>query len=212
MPMAKIQFDGMDTFVLSMKQVAELPDDVIDEMLNAGADVVVDAQRAEAEKLGKLGGYRNSGQKRDYSTGTTARSIKKGKIKLKNGQRVIYVTPTGTRKRGNTTTRNAEVAYENEYGTRTIQAALSARPTKTARTTPRPHSLWPIENSSNPKTCKGGHNYASVRSEKSPLGAVRGVKPRAGGRAAQLRHADEARRPHERRRNAQLLRGRSARG
>ncbi len=122
MPMAEIRFDGMDTFVLSMRQVAELPDDVIDEMLNAGADVVVDAQRAEAEKLGKLGGYRNSGQKRNYSTGTTARSIKKGKIKLKNGQRVIYVTPTGTRKRGNTTTRNAEVAYENEYGTRTIQA------------------------------------------------------------------------------------------
>lgn len=119
---AEIRFDGMDTFVLSMKQVAELPDDVINEMLNAGADVVVDAQRAEAEKLGKLGGYRNSGQKRDYSTGTTARSIKKGKIKLKNGRRVIYVTPTGTRKRGNTTTRNAEVAYENEYGTRTIQA------------------------------------------------------------------------------------------
>ena len=33
--MAEIRFDGLDTFVLSMRQVAELPDDVHDAMLNA---------------------------------------------------------------------------------------------------------------------------------------------------------------------------------
>lgn len=120
--MAEIDFKGLDEVTLSMQQVAELPDDVIDDMLIAGADVVVAAQRAEAEKLGKLGGYRNRGQTRDLSTGLTARSIKKGKIKVKNGQRVIYVTPVGTRKRGKTTTRNAEIAFYNEYGTKTIQA------------------------------------------------------------------------------------------
>ena len=119
---AEIRFDGMETFVLSMRQVAELPDDVHDSMLNAGADVVVEAQRAEARKLGKPGGYRNSRQRRDYSTGITAECIKKGKVKVKNGERGIYVTPTGTRRRGNTTTRNAEIAYVNEYGTNSIQA------------------------------------------------------------------------------------------
>ena len=37
-------------------------------------------------------------------------------------QTMVYVTPTGTRRRGNTTTRNAEIAYVNEYGTDSIQA------------------------------------------------------------------------------------------
>ena len=35
---------------------------------------------------------------------------------------MIYVTPTGTRKRGKTVTRNAEIAFLNEFGTKTIQA------------------------------------------------------------------------------------------
>lgn len=64
-----------------MRQVAELPDDVHDAMLNAGADVVVEAQRAEARKLGKPGGYRNSRQRRDYSTGITAECIKRARSK-----------------------------------------------------------------------------------------------------------------------------------
>lgn len=120
--MAEISFKGLDEFALSLKEVAELPDAVVDAMLNAGADVAVDAQRAEALKLGKFDGYRNKGQTRDWSTGETARSIKKGKIKTKNGTRVIYVTPTGARKRGKTVTRNAEIAFLNEYGTKTIRA------------------------------------------------------------------------------------------
>lgn len=120
--MAEISFKGLDEFSLSLKEIAELPDAVIDEMLNAGADVAVAAQRREAEKLGKLGGYRNDGQTIDWSTGETARSIKKGRVKTKDGHRVIYVTPTGSRERGKTTVRNAEIAFLNEYGSRTINA------------------------------------------------------------------------------------------
>ena len=120
--MAEISFKGLDEFRLSLEEVANLPDEIIDEMLNAGADVAVEAQRAEALKLGKINGYRNDGQRVDYSTGTTARSIKKGKIKLKDGQRVIYVSPVGSRKRGKKTVRNAEIAFENEFGTKTIRA------------------------------------------------------------------------------------------
>lgn len=120
--MAEINFSGLDELTLSLEEVAELPDEVIDEMLNAGADVVVEAQRKEALKLGKLGGYRNAKQTEDYSTGDTARSIKKGRVKVKNGQRFLYITPVGSRKRGKSTTRNAEVAFLNEFGTRTINA------------------------------------------------------------------------------------------
>lgn len=108
--MAQISFKGLDEFILSMQEVAELPDEVIDDILNAGADVAAKAQREEAAFV--LSG--------PYSTGKTALSIKKGKVKLhKDGYRVLYITPTGTRKRGKTKiskTRNAEIAFINEYG------------------------------------------------------------------------------------------------
>ena len=120
--MAEFSFRGLDEFTLSLKEVAELPEEVVDEMLNAGADVTAAAQRQEAEKLGKLGGYRNDSQTIDWSTGETARSIKKGRVKTKDGHRVIYITPVGSRKRGKTTTRNAEIAFLNEFGTKTIRA------------------------------------------------------------------------------------------
>ena len=122
--MAKVEFKGIDEVELSFKELAALPDELIDEMLNARADVIVEAQRAEARKLGKE--YRNKGQAKDYSTGLTARSIQKGKVKVKDGQRVLYITPTGSRKRGKTVTRNAEIAFENEFGTKTIQARRKA--------------------------------------------------------------------------------------
>lgn len=107
--MPKVEIDGLDDLLLSFRELAQIPDEVVDDMLNAQADIAAAAQQEEAKKM--LVG--------DYVTGTTALSIKKGKIKLKNGQRVLYVTPTGTRKRGKrkiSKTRNAEIAFINEYG------------------------------------------------------------------------------------------------
>lgn len=118
--MAKVEFKGIDEVVTSLTELSEMPDEVIDAMLNARADVVVEAQRAEARKLGKE--YRNRKQRKDYSKGLTARSIQKGKVKVKDGQRVLFITPIGSRKRGKTVTRNAEIAFLDEFGTRTIQA------------------------------------------------------------------------------------------
>lgn len=133
--MAKVEFKGIDEVVTSLTELSELPDEVIDAMLNARADVVVEAQREEASKLGMYktatthNNTRNTsatnflhGQTKSYSHGTTARSIKKGKVKVKNGKRMLYITPTGSRRRGKTKTRNAEIAFLNEYGTRTINA------------------------------------------------------------------------------------------
>ena len=111
--MAKVEFSGIDQLELSFAEVAKLPDEVVDAMLDARADVVVAAQRQAAERM--LRG--------PYDTGETARSIKKGKPKLRDGQRVLYVTPTGSRKRGKAkAVRNAEIAFINEYGTRKIPA------------------------------------------------------------------------------------------
>lgn len=113
--MAEFRCDGLDALMLSMREIAEIPDAVVDEMLHAGADVVVRAQQRKIH------------QYRIFDTGTTQRSIKKGKVKLKKGQRVLYITPVGSRKRGNTVTRNAEVLFVNEYGKRGKQARPAIR-------------------------------------------------------------------------------------
>lgn len=102
--MAGFSFSGLDELMLDMQAVAELPEDVQEEMLNAQADVVVKAQQEQARVMGV------------DQTGLTIRSIKKGKVKVKKGVRVIYITPTGTRKRGEKRVRNAEIAFVNEYG------------------------------------------------------------------------------------------------
>lgn len=104
--MADLNCSGLDDLMLSMQELAEIPDEVQDEMLNAQADVVVLAQKQQGAVY------------RVEDTGMTLRSIKKGRIKLYKGQRVIYVTPSGTRKRGKKRIRNAEVAFINEYGKR----------------------------------------------------------------------------------------------
>lgn len=117
--MAKISFTGADDFILSMEQVAQLPTEVQDEMLNAQADVVAAAQR---KKVRTYGIYDPD------STKHVADSIKKGKVKTdKEGRRVIYVTPTGSRKRGDKRVRNAEILFVNEYGRRNQKARPAVR-------------------------------------------------------------------------------------
>lgn len=113
--MAEFKADGLDSLMLSMQEIAEIPDDVQDEMLNAQANVVVRAQKR------KIRAYRI------YDTGQAQRSIKKGKVKVKKGTRVIYITPTGTRKRGEKQTRNAEILFVNEYGRRGKKARPAIR-------------------------------------------------------------------------------------
>ena len=102
--MGSLTYSGYDELILSMQEVANLPDEVLDEMLNAQADIVVDAQRKQAEAMGVV------------DTGLTLRSIKKGKVKVKKGVRSIFITPSGTRKRGKKRVRNAEIAFVNEFG------------------------------------------------------------------------------------------------
>lgn len=117
--MAQISFSGMDDFILSMEQVSQLPTEVQDAMLNAQADVVASAQR---KKVRTYGIYDPD------STKHVADSIKKSKVKTdKEGNRVIYVSPTGSRKRGEKRTRNAEILFVNEYGKRNQAARPAVR-------------------------------------------------------------------------------------
>lgn len=113
--MAEFSCLGLDEVLKDLTAVSEIPDDVMDEMLNAGADVVVTAQKRKIR------------QYRIYDTGQVQRSIKKGKVKIKDGKRVIFVSPTGSRKRGNTVTKNADILFVNEFGKRGKKARPAIR-------------------------------------------------------------------------------------
>lgn len=133
--MARLYSDSWNGFMQDMENIAGIPDDVAEEMLDAEAGIVLAAQRSEAEKLGMYTGYdthnntrdtspTNSlpGQTRNYSTGELARSIRKGKMQVKDGKRSKRIYFSGSRKRGKTRTKNSEIAFLNEFGSRTINA------------------------------------------------------------------------------------------
>lgn len=108
--MGRLTVNGIDALSDDFAALARLPDSVIDGILNAEADVILPAQRAEIEK--QWNGPKN------LSTGMSAKSIKKGKVKKDRDGRSLSIYPKGTRKRGGQTTRNAEIAFINEYGKR----------------------------------------------------------------------------------------------
>lgn len=103
--MAIISTHGLDELLSDMESVAELPDDVILDMLSAEAEIAQEAQKAEAKALGV------------YDTGKTAESITfKKKLSVKGSEKAVYVYPQGTRSDGNKRSVSA-VAFMNEFGT-----------------------------------------------------------------------------------------------
>lgn len=102
--MAELSTSGLEDIIGSLEELVKLPDEVVLEMLTAEAEVVAEAQEAEAKAMGV------------YDTGETAMSVSYGnKLINKGGKKCIYVYPRGTHKSGNKR-RTAEVAYVNEYG------------------------------------------------------------------------------------------------
>lgn len=108
--MAEFTVDGLDGLIASLREVAEMPEEVQDEILNAQADALI----PEIQKRGRGYGVDD--------TGKMLRSIKKGKVRMGKGYRYIVVAPRGTRKRGNSRTTNAAIGFFNNYGARGIPA------------------------------------------------------------------------------------------
>lgn len=102
--MGVLSVSGLGELSADLDHLAAIPESVVDGMLNASADVIVEAQRKEA-----LRQWRGKG----YDTGETAHSIKKGRVKKGKNGRSITVSPQGTNKKGE---RHAAVAFVNEYG------------------------------------------------------------------------------------------------
>ena len=137
--MAEFVSQGLEGLMLDLAAVAEMPKKVQADILNAEADVVVEAQRRKVKQFGIYDGT---------SPVHVASSIKKGKPKTKKGQRVIYITSEGTRTRGKkklSETRNAEILFVNEFGKRGQRARpaiATANEESAAETTAAGAQVW----------------------------------------------------------------------
>lgn len=106
--MASFRVDGLDELLRDFSAIAELPDTVAEDMLNAEADVLVEAQKATAGSM--LAG--------PYSKGITAYGLTKGKVQMSSGGKVLHITFKGTITDAHhkKPTRIAEIAFINEFG------------------------------------------------------------------------------------------------
>lgn len=102
--MANLSTSGLDELLDDLEAIAEIPDETLLEMLTAEAEIIAEAQAAEAKAMGV------------YDTGKTAQSITYDKkLKETSDGKCIYVYPKGSRSDGNKR-RVAEVAFINEFG------------------------------------------------------------------------------------------------
>lgn len=116
--MAQLSFSGLDELMLSMREIAEIPDEVQDEMLNAGADALIPEIKARGEGYGIGSG--------EQAEGILLESLTKSKVKQSQKKgRYITVYFKGSRIRGMDgekkkpkRIKNSEIAFLNEYGTR----------------------------------------------------------------------------------------------
>lgn len=104
--MGRLEVNGLDALTDDFAALAQLPDKVVEDILDAAAEVITAAQREEIKQE-----WRGP-----HSLDISAKSVKKGDIKKSADGHSIYIYPQGTRKRGRTSTRNAEIAFINEYG------------------------------------------------------------------------------------------------
>lgn len=103
--MADFVSTGVEDLMREIEMMAEVPDEVFEEMLKAEAEVIKAAQVKELKSL-----------KFKDPTGQLERSIASGdRMKVdRYGRPTLHVYPSGTRQRGDT--RNAEVGFITEYG------------------------------------------------------------------------------------------------
>lgn len=100
---------GLDELSLAVYNAQNIPDDVKVNMVNAATAILRDGQSKSAQEMGVYDPESNV---------HIANKVRQSKPKTKNGKLTGYVTFSGSRKRGEnkTSTRNAEIAFINEFG------------------------------------------------------------------------------------------------
>lgn len=107
--MGKLSFTGSSELNDAFARVSNIPFDVTEEALTAMADVAM----KEIRDTGNYMGVRDD----DSAVHILDTLVSKRAKRTDDGGRKA-ITFNGTRRRGNTETRNAEIAFVNEYGKR----------------------------------------------------------------------------------------------
>lgn len=103
--MASFETGDFSQLLIDMRELANLPDRVQMDMLRVGGEILLKGQQETIKAMGI------------NDTGETWKSLNIGDIKKgSSGKMSLYISPKGSRKRGNTTTRNAEILFINEFG------------------------------------------------------------------------------------------------
>lgn len=111
--MATLKIEGMDGLNAAFGRIQNIPADAKTKALSDMADIAAAAIRRSGEAMGV----------RDPESEVhILDKISKAKAKLTASGGYQEITFSGSRRRGNTTTRNAEIAFVNEYGKRGQQA------------------------------------------------------------------------------------------
>lgn len=120
MQMAKFNTTGFEEIEKQFLRQSEIATKAVPLMLNAGADVLVEAQRKEADRLFGISGR---------SKGDLVRSIKKSKVTSTSVNATITVAPEGKDSGG---VRNAEKGFVLNFGrtNMTAQPWMDAANTK----------------------------------------------------------------------------------
>lgn len=114
--MAEFSTTGLEDVIEAFSRREQATVEAVPKMLKAGADVLVEAQKAEAQAMGL------------HETGGFVKSIKATAVKGNDTEKYVDVYPQGRAKHGNdrkgdkSNVRNATIGFVAEYGTSSQQA------------------------------------------------------------------------------------------
>lgn len=107
--MPRLEISGFKELVEAFSRLEKVPDEVVIKAVQAMGDIAADAVKQQGEAMGV----------RDPNSDVhILDQIKVGKPKTTEYGARADITFTGSRTRGKTKTRNAEIAFLNEYGKR----------------------------------------------------------------------------------------------
>ena len=111
--MASLELNGLDELLSAFERIADIPWPVADDALNGMAEVTAAKVKAEGETMGV----------RDPESDVhILDKIKPTKAKPTDSGGYQMITFSGSRTRNGKKTRNAEIAFVNEYGRRSQKA------------------------------------------------------------------------------------------